>query len=263
MSTRRRKNYYIVPSLVISILVVMALPAPALCETLTTEILISGTINGEALAGTGTSILNLDNGYANTTIQFTSIPTSFDIVAYGKSWKTKHHPKKPPVFALAANFDDLSPTGYSFETTIMYDGGLGILVNTGQVVPTAWNEDRYELDVQGTYSGYLGGVGIQAFGGRFENVISVPGDIFMTDTEVIDFGNGNTLGLTETGTFTLFSGATLPVDPQFLIFDEVIVSFDPSSGILNLDTQALFVPEPTTLFLFGLGGLLFRRRKRA
>ena len=178
-----------------SILAVTTLIGPAFGGTLTTEIIITGNINGEPLAGTGTSTLDTDSGVANTQILFTLIPAGHDVIAYGKSHKTKHHPKKPPVaFAPVANFDDLSPAGYSFNTTITYDGGVGTLVNTGQVVPTGPGQDRYELDVQGTYSGPVGAVGIQAFDGTFQNVPGVPGDISMTDSEIIEFGGGGTLG---------------------------------------------------------------------
>ncbi|MCC6678655.1 MAG: hypothetical protein IT436_16090 [Phycisphaerales bacterium] len=233
-----------------------------LADVSVTTISITGEINGQPLAGAGLSTLELDTGFARTEIVFSSVPTGFDPVAYGKSWKTKHHPHKPPVLAGAASFFMLSPAGYTFQTAMTYDGGSGFFENSGSVISTGPLSDTYSLDVRGTYSGPSGVTGIEALGGRFGNLPGIPGAVGMLDTELIQFASGETIGISETGTFILASGAMLPVDPQFLVFDPVVFSFDSLTGTLVLETRAVFIPAPASLMLLLASGIVAVRRRR-
>jgi hypothetical protein len=52
--------------------------------------------------------------------------------------------------------------------------------------------------------------------------------------------------LTETGDFSLNSGATLPAGPQILDVQVDLVSFDSGPGVLTLNTTAVFCVAPGT-----------------
>jgi hypothetical protein len=223
---------------------------------LTTHINITGTINDQTIAATGTSTSDTLTGVADTTIVFSSIPLDFPVIAMGKSWKTKHHPDYAVASAGAANFLTLSPNGYGFDTVITYDFGRGALESIGTVVSTGVNSDSYSVDIHGSYLGALDAIGIQTQPALFSNVSGSPGDISMRDREIIQYGSGGALGLTETGTFSLLSGATLPVDPSYEIVDVLSVSFNPETSTLTLRTLATMVPEPSTLAVLISGSLV-------
>lgn len=229
---------------------------------LTTNITITGNINGSAISGSGLSTSDTITGIADTTIVFSALPTDFPVIAYGKSWKTKHHKNYAVSTGGRKNFRELSPSGYSFDTLITYDSGLGTLHNTGSVVATGVNTDSYTLDIQGSYAGSIDPIGVKTSPALFLNVAGSPGDISMIDREIIEYATGPDLGLTEIGTFSLFSGATLPLEPDYLIVDVFSFSFDSNTNTLSLITQASETPEPTTILLLmiGLLGIYYSAR---
>ena len=228
------------------------------------DISITGIINGSTLSGSGTATKDTVTGITLASIEFASIPNSFDVVAYGKSWSTKHHPAHPVNLNGAEGFGSLSPSGYNFSTTISYDGGLGTLISSGSYTASALPgiDYTYNLDIQGFYAGPLGAVGIVTSPALFSNDIGAPGSIHMHDVETILYSDGSTLGLTEVGTFILNSGAVLPLDRQFLTVDIISAGFDTASSILTLNTRSTFaVPSPSTLSLSLLSLLVLMLRR--
>jgi hypothetical protein len=242
-------------------------------QAITTSITITGTINGQPLSATGTSTSNTTTGSSNTTITFTSIPSNFPAIAYGKSWKTKHHPSFGMDEGVCSNFNSLSPSGYTFTTTITYANGAGSLITTGTRSSTGASTDNYALNITGTYTGPLGATRIVTQPATFADVPSTPGDISMVDHETITFPSGPSLALTETGTFTLNSGTTLPAGPQTLDVQVDLVSFNSGTGVLTLNTTAVFCKGsviPTVsevglaiaaLLLVGAGVFVMYRRR--
>ena len=136
----------------LAIIHLLPLMAVANADVLSTVITVTGNINSHPVSGTGLSATNLATGSGQTTIVFTSIPPGYNPICYGKSWKTKHHSRVALCSYGAANLADISPAGYDFSTTIIYENGDSI-VSQGQVRQVDANNDTYNLNVQGTYSG--------------------------------------------------------------------------------------------------------------
>jgi hypothetical protein len=258
---------------VLLIFIVVSFASTAGALPLTTGINISGMINGEVIAGTGISITDIDTGVSQTTIVFTSIPNGFDVIAYGKSHKTKHHPKKAMEIAGAVNLDTLSPAGYDFTTTMTYENG-DTIVSSGQVRadPHDPHTDFYSLVLQGSYTGPTNAVDILPATATLSSIAS--GKVSMADKETIVLSDGGTITLKEVGTFTLLnSDAVLPFD-ELLHVTVDHVSFDPDTMTLQLNTTAQISPAPEVpaitplsfllalLSLFGLGAIAMRKMYR-
>ncbi len=208
---------------------------------LTTTINVSGTINGEVIAGTGISIVDTNAGVSQTTIVFSSIPSGFNPITYGKSWKTKHHPKigqEDPIWC-AVNLNTLSPAGYDFMTTMTYENGDSI-VSTGQVRASYPDNDSYSLVLQGNYTGPTNVVDILPATATLSSI--APGKVSMVDNETIVLSNSSAITLKEVGTFTLQNLTAVLTCDELLHVTVDHVNFDPNTKTLQLNTTAQFSP---------------------
>lgn len=200
---------------------------------------ISGTINGQTIAGTGSGTVDTNTGAGLIKVDFSSIPTGFHVIAYGKSWKTTHHPKKPSEFLGAVNFDAISPAGYDVASVQTYGNG-DVITTTAEVRTVNPSTDSYTMDLQGTYTGRVDAVGIIP---GVERLISIePGLVRGKSQGQIVFSDSSTLHFTRASDYTLLeSTAVLPFS-EFLNITVDFVEFDTFGDSLLLATTATIEP---------------------
>ncbi len=182
-----------------------------------------------------TSITDLWTGFSQTTIVFTSIPSGYNPICYGKSWKTKHHPKTALELCGGVNLGTLSPDGYDFVTTMIYEDG-DTIISTGQVRRDGPNTDTYTLDLQGTYTGPSDCVDIRRSATFLYPVH--PGVIRIEGLEGVVLSDDSRIYFVERGTFTLLNADAELQYVKVVVVDVDSVSWDPVTSTLQLNTTA-------------------------
>jgi|LGOV01.1.fsa_nt_gb hypothetical protein len=246
-------------------------------STITLSTQISGTINGEPIAAKGGGAIDpltgffIDGAVDDTTgrldsnLLFTSIPSTFPVIAYDKSWKSKNHAQVAIAMFGGYNFIDIGATDFDFTSTTTYPNGDTITA-IGSIRMPAIGHISQEMTMSGFYNGPLNIV--TALGTTDLIKPDGAGHAVRTGQEVLILSDGSQLVAQETMSID-FMDPTLQLPfAEFLQIDLLTYKFDPGTSVLTISTQSTMkpVPAPATILLFGTGiaglaGTRFRRRK--
>jgi len=213
-----------------------------------TSVEISGTINGEPIAGTGQMIEDPRTSTAITTITFTQTPPTWLIPMKGKSWKSRHHPKNPgEIGPDTMSLNELSPEGYDFETRITYTGYEGAITSFGSVRPGS-----FEATLGGTYLG-PNNVNVIGIYPAYEYFWSTePGVVKSIVTETLLLDDGTKMSLTETKTFRLLNRNAMLTKDQLLLIKTEALNYNEDTKTINLVTKPIMMSYdyiPSIIFL--------------
>ena len=201
----------------------------------------TATFSGDtagAVSGTQSLVIGDPNNYVtvahSSSLAFSGGQASFSL------WLKSNSPGAWNKFMDKGNVFLAERRNNNADGRLLVNGGnAGNIGNLGNIVNGSWNHIVVTLD-NGSFQSYLNGTAFHS--GTYTGGL--------TTTDALVLGAGNTSGL------DAFEGFL----DEVAIYDQVLTQENVTA--LNAGADPTSIPEPGSLALLGLGGLLVARRRR-
>jgi hypothetical protein len=216
----------------------------------------NGEINGEPIIATAAG--DIDTSGANLNhfeLEFKSRPNDFNPFFAGNCWKSSYWPSACLPTGGAVNLFGLSGGSYFAGRTVRWDSLPDDEFTLTADVSTANGIMYANTIVNGTYRGPTDLIGISNYQMVWTQL--TPSSIEVKSTATILRANGDSFNANIT---SVYSGLTAQM-PSYQQTGTIIDSYQLfNNNILYDYWQGTIVPEPVTVLLLGLGGLILRNR---